>query len=74
VEGIQPAGTYAVFVEDELITGLSKTAWRRVSTMLQTPSVSSSQANSRLIIGSQTELDAALMKDLHLTVAAGGAR
>jgi hypothetical protein len=76
VEGIQPAGAYAVFVEDELITGLSRTAWRRISTMLQTPSTSSSQEHSRLAVVSQTELDAALMKDLHLTVAAenGGAR
>ena len=69
MEGLQPAGTYAVFVEDELITNLSRTAWRRVATLLQTPSISSSQANSRLVVVSQTELDAALMKDLHQTVA-----
>jgi hypothetical protein len=75
LEGIQPAGKYAVFVEDELITGLSRTAWRRVATILQTPSISSSQENARLIVVSQTELDAAVMKDLHLTVSTkhGGA-
>ena len=71
VEGIQPAGEYNVYVEDELIAGLSRTAWRRVSTLLQTPSISSSQEQSRLVVVSPTELEAALMKDRHLTVVAG---
>jgi hypothetical protein len=43
-------------------------AYRRVSTILQTPSLSSPQEPSRLVSISQTELDVALMKDLHLTV------
>ena len=71
LEGIQPAGTYAVHVEDELIPGLSRTAWRRVSTLLQTPSIASSQERSRLVVVSPTELAAALMKDQHLTVTGG---
>jgi hypothetical protein len=71
VEGTQPAGEYNVFVEDELIPGLSRTAWRRVSTLLQTPSISSSQEHSRLVVVSPTELEAALMKDQHLTVVTG---
>jgi hypothetical protein len=71
VEGIQPAGEYNVYVEDELIPGLSRTAWRRVSTLLQTPSISSSQEQSRLVVVNPTELDAALMKDQHLTIVAG---
>jgi len=68
VEGVQPAGEYNVYVEDELIPGLSRTAWRRVSTLLQTPSISSSQEQSRLVVVNPTELEAALMKDQHLTV------
>ena len=71
VEGIQPAGEYNVYVEDELIPGLSRTAWRRVSTLLQTPSISSSQEQSRLVVVNSTELEAALMKDQHLTIVAG---
>jgi hypothetical protein len=67
--GLQPAGEYNVYVEDELIPGLSRTAWRRISTLLQTPSISSSQEHSRLVVVSPTELEAALMKDQHLTVA-----
>ena len=69
-EGIQPAGEYNVYVEDELIPGLSRTAWRRISTLLQMPSISSSQEHSRLVVVSPAELEAALMKDQHLTVAA----
>ena len=36
VEGVQPPGDYNVYVEDELIPGLSRAAYRRVST---TPTV-----------------------------------
>lgn len=68
VEGIQPPGDYNVYFEDELIQGLSRAAYRRVATMLQTPSASSPQDQSRLVSISATDLDAALMKDLHLTV------
>ena len=68
VDGVQPAGEYAVYLEDELIEGLSRAAYRRVSTTLQTPSLSSPQEPWRLVSVSATELDAALMKDLHLTV------
>jgi len=70
VEGIQPAGSYAVCVEEELIEGLSQAAYRRVSTtiQIQMPSPSSSNAQSRFISVDQTDLDATLMKDLHQTV------
>jgi hypothetical protein len=71
VEGVQPAGEYNVFNEDELITGLSRTVWRRVLTLIQTPSISSIQEDPRLVVISQVELDAALMRDQHLTVSPG---
>jgi len=67
VAGIQPAGSYAVHFEDELIDGLSHPARRRISTRLQIPSTASPQQQSRLVSISETDLDAALMKDLHLT-------
>jgi hypothetical protein len=67
VEGMQPAGDYNVYFEDELMQGLSRVAYRRVSTILQTPSISSPQDESRLVSVSEAELEAALMKDLHLT-------
>ena len=68
VEGLQPPGDYNVFIEDELIQGLSRAAYRRVSTILQTPSISSPQDHARLVSISATDLEVALMKDSHLTV------
>ena len=68
VEGMQPPGDYNVYIEDELIAGLSRAAYRRVSTILQTPSISSPQDQSRLVSISETDLEVALMKDSHLTV------
>ena len=68
LEGIQPAGEYVVLMDDELIEPLSWTAYRRVATLLQTPAVSSSQRLTQSFTISQTELDAALMKDRHQTI------
>ena len=60
LEGMQPAGDYNVYYEDELIQGLSRVAYRRVSTILQTPSISSPQDQSRLVSISETDLDVAV--------------
>ncbi len=68
LEGIHPAGEYVVLTDDELIEGLSWTAYRRVATLLQTPAVSASQRLTQSFAISPTELDAALMKDRHQTV------
>lgn len=68
VNGMQPPGDYNVFFEDELIFGVSRTAYRRVSTIIQTPSLSSPQEQSRLVSVSETDLEATSMKDLRLTV------
>jgi hypothetical protein len=70
VEGIQPAGTYAVCVEEELIEGLSHAAYRRISTtiQIQIASTASSDVQSRFVKVDQTDLDATLMKDSHQTV------
>jgi hypothetical protein len=68
LEGIQPAGEYVVLIDDELIEGLSRTAYRRVATLLQTPAVSASQRLTQSFAVSQTELDAALIKDRHQTI------
>jgi hypothetical protein len=68
LEGIQPAGEYVVLTDDELIEGLSRLAYRRVATLFQTPAVSASQRLTQSFAVSQTELDAALMKDRHQTI------
>jgi hypothetical protein len=68
VEGVQPAGEYVVLIDDELIEGLSRIAYRRVATLFQTPAISASQRLIQSFSISQTDLDAALMKDRHQTI------
>jgi hypothetical protein len=68
LEGVQPPGEYVVLNDDELIEGLSRAAYRRLVTLFQTPAVSASQQPTQSFSISQTELDAALMKDQHQTI------
>jgi hypothetical protein len=68
LEGVQPAGEYVILSDDELIEGLSRAAYRRVATLFQTPAISGPQRQIQLISISQTELDAALMKDRQQTI------
>ncbi|APO50859.1 hypothetical protein LUI11_29375 [Bradyrhizobium diazoefficiens] len=68
LEGTQPAGEYVVVTDDEQIEGLSRIAYRRVATLLQPPARSAPQLLIQFYSVSQTELDAALMKDRHQTV------
>lgn len=68
VEGIQPAGEYVVVIDDESIEGLSRVCYRRVATLFQTPALYGPERQIQLAAISQTELDAALMKDQYRTV------
>lgn len=68
VDGIQPAGDYVVLADDEVIEGISHTAYRRIATLLCVPSLSSPQGNSQFIPITQTDLDVAVMKDRHVTL------
>ena len=68
VEGVQPAGEYVVLIDDESIEGLCRVAYRRVATLFQTPAIYAPQQGIQVVSISQTELDAALMKDKHRTV------
>ena len=68
VDGVQPAGEYVVLTDDELIEGPSRLAYRRVATLFQTPAVYAPQRQIQRVSVSQTELDAALMKDRHQTI------
>lgn len=68
LEGVQPAGEYVVLADDELIEGLSRIAYRRMTTLFQTPAISASQRRTESFSISQTDLDAALMKDRHQTI------
>jgi len=68
LEGAQPAGEYVVLTDDQRIEGLSRIAYRRVAMQLQTPARFASQSRTQSYAISQTELDAALMKDRHQTI------
>jgi hypothetical protein len=68
LEGVQPAGEYVVLIDDELIEGLSRIAYRRVTTLFQTPAISAPQGRMQSFSISQSDLDAALMKDRHQTI------
>ena len=68
LEGIQPAGSYLVETDYEVIESISRLAYRRVATLLTIPSVSTSQSLSQRVFVDQTDLDAALMKDRQQTM------
>ncbi len=38
VDGVQPAGSYAVDTDEEMVDSLNFVAWRRTGTLLQVPS------------------------------------
>jgi hypothetical protein len=59
----------AVLIDDELIEELSRIAYRRLVTLFQTLAISASKRKVELVSVSQTELDAAFMKDRCQTIA-----
>jgi hypothetical protein len=70
VDGVQPAGSYAVETDEELLPTLSLTAYRRVETWLRLPALSpgakSAPARTQVAAVDPLELDAALARDATL--------
>lgn len=62
-EGWQPAGTYRVVIDEELIDGLSFLAWQRVATFLHTPAIGSRAGEFQVFPTTAEELAAALAID-----------
>lgn len=62
--GLRPAGTYIVVVDEELIEGLSFSAFRRTATTLYTPDISSKTGILQAYPTSEVEINAALESDL----------
>ena len=60
VEGLQPAGTYAVDVDEELMEGLSFLAYRRVATTIYLPLRSGRSGSVQAVRVDPRELDATL--------------
>jgi hypothetical protein len=59
VDNVQPAGTYAVDIDEELIEGLSFLAYRRVATTIYLPLIQGNQGSVQAIRVDPQELAAA---------------
>lgn len=64
IDGVQPAGAYDVYTDDELIDDLSFLAYRRVATMIHLRRGGATEVH-RI---DPVELDASLLRDRGLTV------
>jgi hypothetical protein len=58
-EGVQPAGTYDVEVDEELIEGLSFLAYRRVATTIYLPLASGATGSHQAVRVDPRELESA---------------
>lgn len=63
IEGEKPAGTYTVETIEEPITGLSFTAYRRVSTTITLVSRQLGVASRQVVSIEPSDLEAALSRD-----------
>jgi hypothetical protein len=63
IDGEQPAGTYLVETDEELVPGLSFLAWRRVATVMLLPSRPGGPVPGRIATIDPLELEAALARD-----------
>jgi hypothetical protein len=60
VDGLQPAGTYAVDIDEELMEGLSFLAYRRVATTIYLPLRPGGSGSVQAVRVEARELDATL--------------
>ena len=63
IDGIQPAGTYTVETDEELLEGLSFPAYRRVATTIFLPSRPGDAVSGQLVTIDPLQLDAAEKRD-----------
>jgi hypothetical protein len=66
VDGVQPAGSYAVETIDITLDNLSFLAYRRVSTSIMLPPVGKVARERQVIYVDPLELEEALKRDAHL--------
>lgn len=62
------AGTYRLVVDEELIEGLSFSAYRRVATHLEIPAMSVASVTRQFLQVSAAEIENALLKDADFSV------
>jgi hypothetical protein len=58
IDSVQPAGTYHVDTDEELIDGLSFLAYRRTATWIHLPAIGTKTGSSRMILVQPSELAA----------------
>lgn len=63
VEGVQPPGSYAVEIDEELLPGLSFPAYRRVETRISLPWRTMGASGHQTICVKSDDLEAALASD-----------
>jgi len=63
VDEMQPAGTYRIQTVDVVVEDLSLTAYRRVSTTIELPSVGTVSSRRQVVTIDPVELEAALKMD-----------
>ncbi len=63
VDDVQPAGRYVVETDEELLQTLSRTAYRRLSTLIRLPGRSDSTERARIVDIAPAELAAVLVSD-----------
>jgi hypothetical protein len=59
----QPAGDYRVDQDEELIEGVSRLAWRRVSAFIHLPAIAAKGSMRQMVAINPADLDAVLEKD-----------
>ncbi len=72
-DGMQPAGSYSVETDEELLNGVSFPAYRRMATMMQLPAIGAKGAagvSLQVAVIDPSQLDAALAADAAATPAA----
>ena len=63
IDELQPAGTYTVETDEELLPGVSFAAWRRVATLILLPSPPGRAVREQVANIDPLELQAALEED-----------
>lgn len=63
----QPAGEYRVDQDEELVDGLSRLAWRRITAFIHLPSLAMQGPAQQMVPISLADLDVALEKGLQMS-------
>jgi hypothetical protein len=67
IDAVQPAGTYNVDTDEELIDGLSFLAYRRIATWIHLPSITAKSGCRQMILVQPSELEAGQESARHPT-------